>query len=242
MKNPMPHSAEPTTPKHLAIIMDGNGRWARQRNLPRIAGHKKGADAVKEAIETCRELNIPYLTLYAFSSENWNRPADEVEGLMELLRFYLGRELKQLHENNIRLRVIGDRSPLSPEIRRQIEDAELLTRENHALHLTIALSYGSRQEILRATKAFAEDVVKEKQDLSKLDENIFSRYLYTTNLPDPDLLIRTSGEQRLSNFLLWQLAYTELVFIDILWPDFKKSHILEALSEFAKRERRYGVA
>jgi len=228
-------------PRHIAIIMDGNGRWAKSRNLPRIAGHRQGAESVKEAIEACAENGVEYLTLYAFSSENWNRPADEVGGLMELLKYYLGKELNQLHKNNICLRVIGDMSLLSDEIKQQIKNAEDLTANNTKLNLIIALSYGSRQEILHAVSNIAKDA-KDGKINSDITESVFSQYLYTKDVPDPDLLIRTSGEKRISNFLLWQIAYTELLFIDILWPDFKKQHILDALEEFTKRERRYGTS
>ena len=227
-------------PAHIAIIMDGNGRWAKQRNLPRISGHKKGAEAVKEAIESCMENSVPYLTLYAFSSENWSRPADEVDGLMELLSYYIGKELKQLNENDIRLNVIGDRSLLPEKINKKIEQAENLTKDNKALCLTIALSYGGRQEIVCAAKKIADSVIDGNLEINNIDEKIFEGFLYTSDIPSPDLLIRTSGEKRLSNFLLWQLAYTELFFIDVLWPDFKKQHVVDAINEFTRRGRRYG--
>jgi undecaprenyl diphosphate synthase len=227
-------------PAHIAIIMDGNGRWAKQRGLPRISGHKKGAESVKEAIEACIENSVSYLTLYAFSSENWNRPTNEVEGLMELLNFYLGKELKQLHENGIKLKVIGEKKLLSNKIKDKISKAEQLTANNNSLSLTIALSYGGRQEIVRAVNQIVKSSMDKKLDGNQIDENIFESFLYTSGIPDPDLLIRTSGEKRLSNFLLWQLAYTELFFTDVLWPDFKKEHVLEAINDFIKRERRYG--
>jgi undecaprenyl diphosphate synthase len=229
-------------PRHIAIIMDGNGRWAKQRNLPRIAGHRQGTESVREAIDACKQLGIPYLTLYAFSSENWNRPAKEVSGLMELLRFYLGKELKQLHKNDICLKIIGDRSQLTNDINEEIRKAEELTKENKSLLLTIALSYGSRQEIVSAVKKVAAEVLAGNIEIDSIDEKSFAKFLYTEGIPEPDLLIRTSGEKRLSNFLLWQMAYTELFFIDILWPDFKKHHITEVVSEFTKRERRYGTS
>lgn len=225
---------------HIAIIMDGNGRWAKQRGLPRISGHKQGAESVREAIEACIENSVPYLTLYAFSSENWSRPAKEVEGLMELLRFYLGRELKKLHENDIRLNVIGDKTLLSAQINEQIQKAEELTKNNKSLCLSIALSYGSRQEILTAVKKIAQNTALGFIKANEIDEKFFENYLYTATIPDPDILIRTSGEKRLSNFLLWQMAYTELFFIDVLWPDLKKEHIQEVIADFTKRERRYG--
>lgn len=229
-------------PTHIAIIMDGNGRWAKGRNLPRIAGHKKGMDAVREAIEACKEIGVPYLTLYAFSSENWSRPASEVDALMDLLRFYLGKELKQLHKNDICLKIIGDRAMLSADINQEISKAEELTKNNKSLRLTIALSYGSHQEIAAAARMVAEQVLAGKMDVATINEKSFGQFLYTADMPEPDLLIRTSGEKRLSNFLLWQMAYTELFFIDILWPDFKKEHIKEAVAEFTKRERRYGTS
>jgi undecaprenyl diphosphate synthase len=229
-------------PSHISVIMDGNGRWAKNRNLPRIAGHRKGAESVREVIAACKEMQIPYLTLYAFSSENWNRPAKEVEGLMKLLQFYLNKELGQLHENNICLKIIGDRTLLSKKINDQIESAELLTKDNNSLYLTIALSYGGRQEIVNAVKNAALDVVANKVSIDTIDENLFEKYLYTKDIPDPDILIRTGSEKRLSNFLLWQMAYTELFFVDILWPDLKKHHIKEILAEFTKRERRYGTS
>jgi undecaprenyl diphosphate synthase len=229
-------------PRHIAIIMDGNGRWAKGRNLPRIAGHKMGMESVRESIEACKELSVEYLTLYAFSSENWNRPAAEVDALMDLLRFYLGKELKQLHKNDICLKIIGDRSQLLPDINQEIEKAEDLTKNNKSLHLTIALSYGSQQEIVAAARKAAQQVLAGKMDVAAINEQSFGRFLYTADIPPPDLLIRTSGEKRLSNFLLWQMAYTELFFIDILWPDFKKEHIKEAVAEFTKRERRYGTS
>lgn len=228
------------TPRHIAIIMDGNGRWAKQRNLPKIAGHKKGAESVKKAIEACVENNVSYLTLYAFSSENWSRPKDEVDGLMELLAFYLGKELKQLHKKNIKLLVIGDKNRLNKDVLQKISSAEELTQNNTSLTLIIALSYGSRCEIVNAAKSIATKTLSGELDISDINESVFSENLYTSNIPDPDLLIRTSGELRLSNFLLWQMAYTELCFLDVLWPDFEKKHVAIALEEFKNRERRFG--
>lgn len=237
-----PKSVSNTLPVHIAVIMDGNGRWALSRKLPRNAGHKKGADAVKRVIKACIELGIPYLTIYAFSAENWNRPAEEVTELMDLLHFYLGRELKELHEHHVRVKVVGDRARLSPGIRNDIERAEELTKGNTALCLTVALSYGSRQEIVVAARKVAEKVAAGELSPEAIDERAFSQYLYTHGLPDPDLLIRTSGEQRLSNFLLWQSAYTELYFTDVLWPDFGAEDLKTAVKAFQKRERRYGTA
>ncbi len=222
--------------KHIAIIMDGNGRWAESRGLSKAEGHRRGAEAARKIIEVCAKQGIPFLTLYAFSAENWNRPESEVSWLMELLEGYLRREISSLHENNIRVRVIGDLLKLAPDIRTQIEKAESLTAANTRLTLTVALSYGSRQEIIQAAKKAAES-----GEIKMLDEEKFSRFLHTAGTPDPDLLIRTGGEKRLSNFLLWQFAYTELYFSDILWPDFGVEDLKEAIAEFAKRERRYGA-
>lgn len=229
-------------PAHIAIIMDGNGRWATARNLPRVAGHKKGADSVREAIESCVESGVPYLTLYAFSSENWSRPASEVDSLMELLSFYLNKEIKTLHSNGIRLNFVGDRDKLSPDIAKKLKEAEELTRNNTNLVLTIAISYGSRQEIVMAAKFLAQQVSDGKIAPDEINEQSFAKFLYTIDIPDPDLLIRTGGEQRLSNFLLWQSAYTELFFTDVLWPDFRKENLAQAIFEFSKRERRYGTS
>lgn len=231
-----------TTPRHIAIIMDGNGRWARGKNLPRIAGHKKGAQAIREAMEACRTHGVHYLTLYAFSSENWKRPAKEIGSLMELLRLYLGRELDRLHTEGVALRVIGDRSRLEADIQDKINYAEALTATNNSLVLTIALSYGSRQELVHAAKALCQKVADGQVSLESIDEESFAQCLYTAGVPEPDLLIRTGGEQRLSNFLLWQAAYTELFFTEVLWPDFTAGHMTQAISEFSKRERRYGTA
>ena len=231
-----------TSPIHIAIIMDGNGRWAKAKGLPRTAGHRKGAEAVKEMVKSCIEFSVPYLTLYAFSSENWNRSPSEVNDLMGLLRFYLGKEIKQLHKNNVCVHVIGDRSRLTKEIQKEITKAENLTKDNTALHLTIALSYGSRQEIVDAVKAIATRVESGELAADSIDESAFETFLYTKTLPDPDLLIRSGGEKRLSNFLLWQSAYAELYFTDTLWPDFAREDLKIALDEFQSRERRYGTA
>lgn len=229
-------------PVHIAIIMDGNGRWAKARLLPRIAGHRKGADAVKEAVKGCITLGIRHLTLYAFSSENWNRSTSEVHDLMELLRYYLEKEITTLHENNVRIRIIGDRERLNPDIKERISQAEQLTRDNTALHLTVALSYGGRQEIVQAAKTLARKAALGEIKAEAVDETLFRQCLYTGDIPDPDLLIRTSGEQRLSNFLLWQSAYAELFFTDVMWPDFTICQLKEAVEAFGRRERRYGTA
>lgn len=229
-------------PVHVAIIMDGNGRWAKARGLPRVAGHRRGADAVRRTITAAGELGVRYLTLYGFSSENWKRPADEVGDLMGLLRVYLRGEIAELHRNGIRLRVIGDRARLAPDIVAMIENAEAMTRANTALNVTVALSYGARGEIAAAARAIARRVAAGEIAPDAVNEETVARELWTADIPDPDLIIRTSGEKRLSNFLLWQSAYAELVFVDTLWPDFAKEDLLAAIGEFQRRERRYGAA
>lgn len=225
---------------HVAIIMDGNGRWAKKRFLPRTAGHKKGADAVRRTVEAAIELKVTHLTLFGFSSENWQRPVDEVNDLMGLLRFYLKNEVKELHKQGVRLSFIGDREKLSDDIQKGIRQSEEFTRDNNKLHLIIALSYGARAEITQAVKSIAQQVQAGSLDLEAIDETIITQNLYTADIPDPDLVIRTSGEQRVSNFLLWQLAYAEFAFLDILWPDFGKEHLQSALDDYANRDRRYG--
>ena len=227
-------------PHHVAIIMDGNGRWAKARGLPRVAGHRRGADAVRRVIRGAGELGIPVLTLFAFSTENWTRPADEVSDLMGLLRHYLRHELEELGRNGARLRVIGDRARLAQDIVRDISDAEQRTRANTRIDVNICINYGSRDEIIQATRSLARKVAAGELAAEKIDEGLFERELLTAGVPDPDLLIRTSGEQRISNFLLWQCAYAELVFVDTLWPDFGKDHLEQAIAEFRRRERRYG--
>ena len=228
-------------PTHIAIIMDGNGRWAKSRGLPRVAGHQRGAEAVRRAVENCRELCIDYLTLYAFSSENWKRPPSEVDDLMALLRHYLRREISELHDSNVRVRFIGDHVPLADDIKALIDHAESKTASNTGLTLTIAINYGSHNEILSACKKVANTVVDGSLRTDDLTEEIFEQFLDTVDTPPPDLLIRTSGEQRLSNFLLWQLAYSELIFVDTLWPDFSRQNLEEAIKEFHGRDRRYGA-
>ncbi len=229
-------------PRHIAIIMDGNGRWAISRGLPRIVGHQRGADAVRRTVEGCVELGVEYLTLYAFSSENWKRPADEVQNLMSLLRLYLRRELDELAGAGVRLRVIGERGALDENIRSLIGRAEAHTRDNGKLVLTVALNYGARNEIVAAVRAIARDAGAGRIDPGAVDAALFSTYLQTDGMPDPDLVIRTSGEHRLSNFLLWQCAYAELVFTPVLWPDFDRDSLAAAIGEFRGRERRYGGA
>jgi undecaprenyl diphosphate synthase len=226
----------------VAIIMDGNGRWAKLRGLPRTAGHRRGVEAVRETVKAATEIGIGYLTLYGFSSENWNRPPPEVDDLMGLLRFYLRSEIAELHRQGVRLRSIGDRARLAPDIVRLIEEAEERTRGNLKLNLTIALSYGGRNEILRAMRMIAADVAAGRLAAAEVDETALEERLFTHGLPDPDLVIRTSGEQRISNFLLWQSAYSELVFDDCLWPDFGRENLRRAVEEFQRRERRYGTA
>ena len=227
-------------PNHVAIIMDGNGRWAKARGLPRVAGHRRGADAVRRVVRGAGELGIPILTLFAFSTENWTRPADEVSDLMGLLRHYLRSELEELRKNGARLRVIGNREGLAPDIVRDIAEAEQLTRGNNRIDVNICVNYGARDEIVRAARNLAQRVSAGELTTGEIDESSFERELLTAGVPDPDLLIRTSGEQRISNFLLWQCAYAELVFVDTLWPDFGKEHLEQAVAEFRRRERRYG--
>jgi undecaprenyl diphosphate synthase len=229
------------SPAHVAIIMDGNGRWAASRRLPRIAGHREGARAVRRTIEAAIQTGVAWLTIYAFSSENWRRPAGEVLDLTGLLRHYLKNELAELKDNGVRLRVIGDRSRFDPDIQGDLVAAESETSANSRLNLTVALSYGARDEIVGAARKLAEAVRDGRLDPVLIDEVRFSSALATTGIPDPDLVIRTSGEQRLSNFLLWQAAYAELVFLDVLWPDFAAEHFEAALSEYARRERRFGA-
>jgi undecaprenyl diphosphate synthase len=229
-------------PRHIAIIMDGNGRWAQARGLPRIAGHRRGAEAVRRTLTAAAQLGIPYLTLFGFSSENWKRPLAEVDDLMGLLRHYLRGEIAELHRNNVRLRVIGDRDRLAPDIVTLIINAEALTRDNSGVNLTIALSYGGRAEIIAAMRAMAEKAAAGALAPEAIDEAAVSRHLFTADIPDPDLLIRTSGEQRISNFLLWQCAYSELVFTKTLWPDFGRADLEEAIADYGCRERRYGAS
>jgi undecaprenyl diphosphate synthase len=229
-------------PTHVAIIMDGNGRWARARSLPRVAGHRRGAESVRRAVTAAAELGIRYLTLFGFSSENWKRPSTEIDDLMGLLRHYLRGEIAELHKNGVRLKVIGDRAKLDPDIVTLIVNAETMTRDNAGLTLIVALSYGSRAELTAATRAIARAVKDGKLSADAIDEAVVEQHLLTSGIPDPDLLIRTSGEERLSNFLLWQSAYTELVFIDTLWPDFTKGDLENAIREFQRRERRYGAS
>ena len=233
--------SEVIPPRHVAIIMDGNGRWATARGLPRVAGHRAGAQAVRRTIERSIASGVTWLTLYAFSSENWRRPADEVLELTGLLKHYLRQELAELHAEGVRLRVIGDRTRFDTETRAELDRAEAKTLGNVRLNLNIALSYGARDEIVAAARAIILAAQKGELNPESLDETGFERFLSTAGMPDPDLLIRTSGERRLSNFLLWQSAYAELVFLDVLWPDFGTAEFDAALAEFARRERRFGA-
>ena len=225
-------------PRHVAIIMDGNGRWARNRALPRAEGHIAGIESVRDVVTATREFAIPYLTLYAFSKENWTRPKDEVEALLALLAVYLQRELPLMMKEDIRFRSIGDIGDLPLDLQEQLNGVSRETEKNKSMLLNIALSYSGREEILRATRLIAEDL--SRGSITDLDEGVFSRYLYTAGMPDPDLLIRTSGEMRLSNFLLWQLAYTEIYVTDTLWPDFRREAYEQALSDYGGRKRRFG--
>jgi undecaprenyl diphosphate synthase len=231
----------PGIPRHVAIIMDGNGRWAAARRLPRVAGHRAGAQAVRRCIQAAIQNGVEWLTLYAFSSENWRRPAEEVTDLTGLLRHYLRHELAELHREGVRLRVIGERERFDADMRAEFERAERLTVGNTRLNLMVALSYGGRSDILRASLRVAEAVQAGTIDPRALDEAGFARFLSTDGIPDPDLMVRTSGEFRLSNFLLWQAAYAELVFLDVLWPDFGPVHFADALSHYARRDRRFGA-
>ncbi len=227
-------------PRHIAIIMDGNGRWAKSKGLPRIAGHQEGVKTVRQIVEVCAELGVEYLTLYTFSTENWNRPKEEVSTLMKLLLRTLRREIDDLNKNNIKLSTIGDISQLPDKVRDEFLDAFNRTKHNSRLQLILALSYSGRWEITEAVKKIAADVVSGKVDSDKIDNKIFENYLTTANIPDPDLLIRTGGEYRVSNFLLWQIAYTEFFISDVYWPEFKSKHLYDAIDSFQKRERRFG--
>jgi undecaprenyl diphosphate synthase len=235
-------AAQAAPPQHVAIIMDGNRRWARSRGMPPTYGHRRGAEAVRRAVEGCIKEGVRYLTLFAFSSENWQRPASEVSDLMDLLRVYFRRELSELVRNGIQLRVIGERAGLPEDIRALIEETEALSRDNERIIVVMALNYGSRREITEAARSLAREVQAGLLDPAEIDEQLFGEHLGTADIPDPDLLIRTSGEQRISNFLLWQLAYTELVFLPFSWPDFSEEHLRDALREYHRRERRYGAS
>ncbi len=227
-------------PRHVAVIMDGNGRWAKGRGAARLFGHKNAIKAVRDITEGAAELGIEFLTLYAFSTENWKRPKLEVRGLMELLVATIKREVGTLNKNNVRLKTIGDIKNLPGNCERQLDEAKEITKGNTGLTLVLALNYGGRNELIEAAKKIGEDVANGAVDATKIDETIFSEYLDTKDIPDPELLIRTSGEMRISNFLLWQVAYSELFFTDVLWPDFRKEDLYEAIVSYQKRERRFG--
>ena len=227
-------------PRHIAIIMDGNGRWARRRRLPRMAGHRAGAQAVRDAVETCSRLGVRALTLYAFSTENWKRPRMEIDTLMDLLREYIRRELAEIHRNNIRLQILGRYEQLPIEVQHDLEDALRQTASNTGMVLNVALNYSARAELVDAFNSILQDLRENGDPLRKITEQTISEHLYTRGLPDPDLLIRTSGEMRVSNFLLWQIAYAEIWVTDTCWPDFSRRHLLQAILDFQKRERRYG--
>lgn len=229
-----------TLPRHIAVIMDGNGRWAKKRGASRIFGHKSATKSVRELTEECAELGIEYLTLYAFSTENWARPKAEVDALMELLVSSLRKELNTLMKNNVKLNAIGDISGLPKKCRNELKDTIKETADNNGLLLTLALNYSGRWDIINATREYAKAVKEGKEYIDNISEDVLSEYMVTKGIPDPELLIRTSGELRISNFLLWQLAYTELYFTDVLWPDFRKNHLKEALESYQKRERRFG--
>jgi undecaprenyl diphosphate synthase len=227
-------------PDHIAVIMDGNGRWAKNHSLKRIMGHQKGMDAVREVVKGCQDLGIKVLTLYAFSAENWRRPKSEIRALMSLLKLYINSEINQLHKNNIKVNAIGDLKKLPKDVYNLINEGVEKTKNNTGMVLNVALSYSGRDEILHAVSKIAEKIKANEMSVSDINENIFSNHLYTSGLPDPDLLIRTSGELRVSNFLLWQIAYTELYVTDALWPDFKKKDLYKALLEYQHRKRRFG--
>ncbi|ADG82219.1 isoprenyl transferase [Thermincola potens] len=227
-------------PMHIAIIMDGNGRWAARRGLPRAAGHRAGVESLRDIVKTCSSLGIKYLTVYAFSTENWKRPQEEVNILMDLLVEYLGKEMRELHQNNVKVRAIGRIEELPASAQKALSDAFELTGNNTGLTLTLALNYGGRLEIVEAVQKIAGEVLKGRLDLKAIDEKVVNEHLYTVGMPDPDLVIRPSGELRISNFLLWQMAYSELWYSPVLWPSFRKVHLLQAIIDFQKRQRRFG--
>jgi len=239
---PLPSTAPAgKIPTHVAVIMDGNGRWAEQRNLPRAKGHEKGAESVRIIIKACKKLGIKYLTVYAFSVENWNRPKAEIEALMNLLKKFLRNEEREFHENHIRLRAIGRLSDLPKSVRRELNHVMQATEHYRDATLVLALSYGGRTELANAAKELARKAKAGTLDPETIDEAAVSSHLYAPDIPDPDLMIRTSGEMRLSNFLLWQLSYAEFYITDTLWPDFREEHLLKAVEEYGRRNRRYGL-
>lgn len=228
-------------PKHIAIIMDGNGRWAQKKGLPRMMGHKAGMEAIKETVRNCSDMGIRILTVFAFSTENWKRPQEEVNFLMNLLVEYMRKELKELHNNKVRIKVLGEMGILPEQTKKEIERGIRLTKNNNGLQFNIALNYGGRAEIVNACRKLFRDISDRNTDIEAINENLFSDYLYTAGDPDPDLIIRTSGEQRMSNFLLWQGAYSELIFVDRLWPDFDEKTLHSAIIEYQSRDRRFGA-
>ncbi len=237
-----PQSAQPafTAPRHVAIIMDGNGRWAAARGLPRAEGHRRGVEALRRTIRSAGEIGIKIITIFSFSAENWSRPASEIGELMGLLRRFIRNDLAELHKSNVRVRIIGERDGLDPDIARLLTEAEELTKDNSGLTLVVAFNYGARQEIARAARRIAEEVAAGRMATADIGLETIGRFLDAPDLPDPDLIIRTSGEQRLSNFLLWQSAYSELVFVPTNWPDFDRATLEAAISEYQQRERRFG--
>ena len=227
-------------PQHIAIILDGNGRWAKKKGMPRNYGHMEGAKTVERICEDAYNLGVKYLTVYAFSTENWKRPQSEVDALMNLLRSYMKNCLKRAEKNNMRVRVIGDKTALAPDLQERIAELEEATKNYDGLCFQIALNYGSRDEMIRSMRQLCQDCMDGKVDVNRIDEAVFEQYLDTADIPDPDLMIRTSGEQRLSNYLLWQLAYSEFYFTDVLWPDFSKEDLEKAIEYYNKRDRRFG--
>jgi undecaprenyl diphosphate synthase len=228
-------------PKHIAIIMDGNGRWASKRALPRVFGHKAGMEALREVVKACSDIGIKILTVYAFSTENWNRPTDEVSYLMNLLIEYMRKEINELNKNKVKIKILGDISGIPKVTREEVENAARLTENNEGIQFNIALNYGSRAEIISACKRIAEDFKEGKISSEEITEDLVSEHLFTKGDIDPDLIIRTSGEKRLSNFLLWQSAYSELVFVEEMWPDFNRKHLEKAILEYQNRDRRFGL-
>ena len=231
---------ENNIPNHIAIIMDGNGRWAKKRSLPRLAGHREGINSVREITRVCGEIGVQYLTLYTFSTENWKRPSSEVSALMKLLLNTINIEVKELHKNNVRFSIIGELNTLPKSTVQGLKNGIELTRNNSGLNLCLAINYGSRKEILTAVISIAKKIQSKQLDINQVDEILFNQELYTKNFPDPDLMIRTSGEFRLSNFLLWQSAYTEIFMTDTLWPNFRENELIEAIYDYQNRERRFG--
>jgi undecaprenyl diphosphate synthase len=241
MKRPLAATTETyEVPRHVAIIMDGNGRWAAARGLPRAEGHRRGVEALRKTVRAAGELGIGVLTIFSFSSENWSRPVSEIRDLMGLLRRFIRNDLAELHQNDVRVRVIGERDDLDPDIRRLLEEAEELTRDNRGLLLVVAFNYGARQEIARAARQVALDVAAGRIAADAITPELLAEHMHAPDVPDPDVIIRTSGEQRLSNFLLWQAAYSELVFVPTYWPDFDRAALEAAIAEYRRRERRFG--